>query len=88
MIDFLVTLFFVAAMLCLLALPIVVTLLFTRGYEKAARKKYLVMLVSCLVGFVLCLFLSGRIYDASLTPEQRAALETQPVTVTEQTQSP
>lgn len=88
MIDFLVTLFFVAAMLCMLAVPVVVTLLFTKGYEKAFRKKYLAMLLSCLVGFVLCLFLSGRIYDASLTPEQRAALEAQTVTGTEGIQSP
>lgn len=75
MIDFLVSIFFGAAMLCLLALPLSVTLLFTKGYDRASRKKYLIQIVSFLAAFVLCLAISGRIYDASLTPEQRQALE-------------
>ena len=75
MINFLVTLFFAASMACLLAVPMIVTFLFTRAHDGASRRKYLLQLVSLLVAFVLCLSISGRIYDASLTPEQRAALE-------------
>lgn len=77
MINFLVTLFFVASMACLLAVPMIVTFLFTRAHDSASRRRYLLQLVSLLAAFVLCLAISGRIYDASLTPEQRAALETE-----------
>lgn len=75
MVNFFVTLFFAAAMACLLALPLVVTCFFTKGYDWPSRRKYLIQFFSFLAAFVLCLALSGRIYDASLTPEQRAALE-------------
>ena len=75
MIDFLISLFFGAAMLCLLALPLIVTLFFTKGYDWPSRRKYLIQFASFLAAFILCLAISGRIYDASLTPEQQSALE-------------
>lgn len=77
MIDFFISLFFAAAMLCLLALPLTVTLFFTKGFDWPSRKKYLIQFSAFLVAFVLCLAISGRIYDASLTPEQRYALESE-----------
>ncbi len=75
MIDFSISLFFAAAMLCLLALPLTVTFFFTKGSDWPSRRRYLIQFSALLAAFVLCLAISGRIYDASLTPEQRHLLE-------------
>ncbi len=87
MINFLIALFFAGAMVCLLALPLVVTFFFVRGHDWASRKKYLFQFVGFLAAFLLCLVISGRIYDASLTPEQRSELSQETLTVTEETAS-
>lgn len=85
MIDFFITLFFVGAMVCLLAIPLVITFLFVRGYDWPSRKKYLLQLTGLLVGFLLCLIISGRIYNASLTPEQRAEFSQQATPAAQET---
>lgn len=75
MVNFFVTLFFSAAMLCLLALPVAATCIFVKGRDWQSRKNYVITFAALLAAFLTFLILSGRIYDASLTPEQRDALE-------------
>lgn len=75
MVDFFISIFFAAAMVCLLALPVTATFFFVKGYNWPTRKKYVLQFFCFAVGFVLCLAVSGRIYDATLTPEERSILE-------------